>query len=84
VATQNLAGSVYSVVIYNQAEAGQQYTVLVTATNNGRKDSDTASKTITTQVQGKIKLQGMVMAHSAVSFFLSMHSVTEELQLTSG
>ena len=42
----------YSVVIYDQAAAGQRYTVLVTATNNAGKNSDTVSKTITTQVQG--------------------------------
>jgi len=69
VATHSLEGSVYSVAIYNQAEAGQQYTVLVTATNNDEKNSDPASKTITTQVQGKLKLQVIAMTRSTVRFF---------------
>jgi len=68
VATQTPGGSMYSVVVYNQAAAGQQYTVLVTATNNDGKTSDTANKTITTQVQGMWKQQGKVMTGSAVRF----------------
>jgi len=63
----------YSVVIYDQAAAGQRYTVLVTATNNAGKNSDTVSKTITTQVQGMWKQQGKVMTGTVARFVLFAH-----------